>query len=293
MTAIPWRDEHERTSFPGIPAWGIRVSRSFGALDRFGVVRMPQLTPQWAWGGSRGAGVRVCVLDSGVDLPERSADEHVEALAVVPGPDGRMVVEAHDGGDAIGHGTACVGIIQAAAEEASITSVRVLNDGISGTGPAMLAGLRWAIDDGFDVVNMSLSTTKHTYVTALRELADRAYFRRCLLVVAAHNMPVLSYPWTFSSVLSVACHDVESDEHFYNPVPPVDFYARGVRVTVPWLGGRRKVVTGNSFATPSITGLCARILAKHPSLTPFQLKTVLYLTSTNVRRMTGDDDAVE
>jgi subtilisin len=53
-------------------------------------------------------------------------------------------------------------------------------------------------------------------------------------------------------------------------------------VTVAWVNGQRVVATGNSFATPHLAGLCARILAKRPDLTPFQLKTVLYLTADNV-----------
>jgi len=69
---------------------------------------------------------------------------------------------------------------------------------------------------------------------------------------------------------------------FYNPDPPVEFFARGVDVEVAWTGGARIRCTGNSFATPHMTGLCALVLGKHPELTPFQLKSVLYLTSSNV-----------
>ena len=69
---------------------------------------------------------------------------------------------------------------------------------------------------------------------------------------------------------------------FYNPDPPVEFFARGVDVEVAWVGGSKIRCTGNSFATPHMSGICALILSKHPELTPFQLKSVLHLTSTNV-----------
>ena len=68
---------------------------------------------------------------------------------------------------------------------------------------------------------------------------------------------------------------------FYNPSPPVEFFARGLDVEVAWLGGGRLRCTGNSFATPHLSGICALILSKHPELTPFQLKSVLYLTASN------------
>jgi subtilisin len=70
---------------------------------------------------------------------------------------------------------------------------------------------------------------------------------------------------------------------YYNPAPPVEFYARGVKVPVPWTQGRTRFGTGNSFAAPHIAAVCALILSKHRWLTPFQLKTVLYLTAKNVR----------
>ena len=50
---------------------------------------------------------------------------------------------------------------------------------------------------------MSLSTTKRQFAGVLHELTDRAYFQRNVLVASAHNMPVESYPWRFSSVISV------------------------------------------------------------------------------------------
>ena len=53
-------------------------------------------------------------------------------------------------------------------------------------------------------------------------------------------------------------------------------------VEVAWSGGSTVRSTGNSFATPHMSGICALIRARHPQLTPFQLKSVLFLTATNV-----------
>jgi subtilisin family serine protease len=159
----------------------------------------------------------------------------------------------------------------------------VLGAGYTGSGDALLAGLRWAVEQGFDVVNMSLSTTKRKFAEVLHELADSAYFGRTTLVASAHNMPVESYPWRFSSVISVGSHEDSDPLVFYaNPEPPVEFFARGVDVAVAWLGGSTIRCTGNSFATPHLSGICALLRSKHPELTPFQLKSILYLTASNV-----------
>jgi subtilisin family serine protease len=57
-----------------------------------------------------------------------------------------------------------------------------------------------------------------------------------------------------------------------------------VEVPVAWLGGETVRSTGNSFAAPHLSGICALIRSKHPNLTPFELKSVLYLIASNVRR---------
>ncbi len=126
--------------------------------------------------------------------------------------------------------------------------MRVLGSSFTGSGAVLLGGLRYAIEQGFDVINMSLSTTKKPFASVLHELADNAYFRRTVLVASAHNMPVESYPWRFSSVISVGSHE-EPDPltFFYNPNPPVEFFGRGVNVEVPWLGGRTLTVFGKQL----------------------------------------------
>jgi subtilisin len=264
-----------------LPAWSLPAD----AVDRIAMpVQWPaRVDREWAWGGSTGKGVRVCILDSGIEAGHPLVGEIQGAWSVAIGPDDEPIVTEDEQGDACGHGTACAGVVRSLAPEAELHSVRVLGAGYSGSGPVLLGGLRWAVEQGFDVVNMSLSTTKKQFASVLHELADTAYFRRTVLVASAHNMPVQSYPWRFSSVVSVGSHELDDPYAlFSNPEPPVEFFARGVDLDVAWLGGSRIRVTGNSFATPHVSGLCALVLAKHPELTPFQLKSVLYLVSDNV-----------
>jgi subtilisin family serine protease len=263
-----------------LPAWSLPA----GAVERIELsTTWPErVTRDWAWGGADGTGVRVCVLDSGIELDHPLVGTVQRSFAVSRAGD-EIEVHEDDAGDLCGHGTACAGVIRSIAPGCELTSVRVLGAGYTGSGPVLVAGLEWAIDQGFDVINMSLSTTKRQFAETLHELADSAYFRRTMLVASAHNMPVESFPWRFSSVISVGSHEQEDAlTYYYNPSPPVEFFARGLEVEVPWLGGGTLRCTGNSFATPHVAGICALILSKHAQLTPFQLKSVLYLTATNV-----------
>src|ERR671937_2264357 len=188
-----------------LPAWSLPAD----AAERISIgVEWPeQVTREWAWGGSSGKGVRVCILDSGIETGHPLVGEVEGAVAVRKTDDGEAVVEDDSEGDLCGHGTACAGIVRALAPECSLFSVRVLGAGFKGSGAVLLGGLRWAVEQGFDVINMSLSTTKPEIANLLHELADSAYFRRTVLVASAHNMPVESYPWRFSSVISVGSHD--------------------------------------------------------------------------------------
>ena len=154
-----------------------------------------------------------------------------------------------------------------------------------GNGGAFATGLQWAIEaSGAQVVNLSLSSRSDAFLVPLHELADLAYFRRVLLVSAANNVSVASYPSLFAAVVSVAAHDAaDAATWFYNPQPPVEFGAYGLDVDVAWRGGSRMVVTGNSFAAPHIAARAARIRAAHPHITPFETKTLLAATADNAR----------
>jgi len=242
------------------------------------------VTPDWAWGGATGRGVRVCIVDSGVESGHPMVGAVQGSYAVEPGPDGVPVVVETEHRDFCGHGTACASVVRSIAPECELFSVRVLGADSAGTGEALVIGLRWAVRQGYEVVNLSLSTSRRQFVDALREVADEAYFNRSLLVASAHNRSLESFPWRFSSVVSVGSHAQEDPALIlYNPEPPVEFFAHGLNVPVAWLAGQRIRCSGNSFATPHVAGYSALVLSKHRELTPFQVKNVLFLTAANVR----------
>jgi subtilisin family serine protease len=263
------------------PAWSAAFATdALPSLERIGPPE--QITREWAWGGSTGAGVKVAVIDSGVDADHPAVGGRVEYAAIVEdGEELRIDLQPH--GDDFGHGTACAGIIRGLAPDCLITSVKVLGAGLSGRGTVFAAGLRWAIENGMQVCNLSLGTTKRDFYALLHELVDEAYFNDVMLVTAANNMPQASFPSTYSSVISVASHDVRDDEVYYcNPHPPVEFGALGIDVHVAWLNGEYMDATGNSFAAPHITGLTARLLGKHPGLSVVHVKGILRALADNM-----------
>jgi subtilisin len=266
-----------------LPAW----TEPFRDDARSHLVRaaaLGQLDREWAWGGATGAGVTVAVLDSGVEAGHPLvAGRLIESVAVEIIDDEAHVV-ADQGVDLYGHGTACAGIIVGLAPEVEIVSVRVLGADLRGKGAAFLAGLEWAVARGAKVMNLSLSSKSERLFPFFHEVVDQAYFNHVALVSAVNNVPGLSFPSTFSSVFSVAAHGIADPEtFFYNPSPPVEWGAWGVDVPIAWKDGGSTVATGNSFAAPHIAGLVARVLSKHPGLTPFEMKAVMAAIADNPR----------
>jgi subtilisin len=243
----------------------------------------PGIDRDWAWGGSTGAGVAVAVVDSGID-PGHDLVRGVQRAAHVRfDSENEPEVVEESMGDRAGHGTACAGIVRSIAPDCELWDVCVLGSQARGNYTALVEGVAWAVEQGSRVINLSLSSSKAQAAEMLHALADDAYFHGAVIVASAHNLEVRSYPWRFSSVVSVASHEGEDPlEFLFNPEPPVELFARGMNVEVAWTGGARIVAAGNSFATAHVTGICALILSKHPELTPFQLKSVLYATASNI-----------
>ena len=251
---------------------------------------LTEITPEWAWGGSTGEGVKVAVVDSGIEYDHPAVggqvcggvnvewDETVkEKLRFEP---------VEQSSDLAGHGTACAGIIHKIAPDAKLYSVRVLGTNMGGRAYQFAAGVDWAVENGMDVVNLSLSTSKKDYFAMFHSITDEAYFKNIMVVSAASNFDEPSFPSLYSSVFSVASHAGKDPyTYYYNPTPPVEFGAPGIDLRVAWKDHGYVISTGNSFAAPHIAGIVTLIRAKHPELTPFQIKSVLWACAANVRRV--------
>lgn len=269
-----------------LPQW----SAAFAQTALVAGLPLPVPVREWAWGMGTGAGVKVAIIDSGVDSAHPLVGGVAGSVAIETdpsAPDGVRYVEGpHE--DVVGHGTACAAIIRSLAPQAELYSVRVLGANLKGRGAAFYGGIRWAIDSGMQVLNMSLSSSSAQWYAPLHEITDEAYFRNACLVCAANNLPGATYPSQFASVFSVAARPGDDAESIsYNTSPPVEFGARGLDVEVAWTGGLTTVASGNSFATPHVAGLVARILGQHPHLTPFQVKAVLHAVADNAVAQTS------
>jgi subtilisin family serine protease len=240
------------------------------------------MTRDEAFGGADGRGLRVAIVDSGVEASHPAVGGRVVESVRVDLAGDDVAIVPDEGTDVVGHGTAAAGIVHAIAPGADILSVRVLGPDNRAKGLAFLGALEWAIESGASVVNLSLSSKSDALYADFHALADRAYFSNVLLVSAANNVSGPSWPSLFAAVVSVAAHDVRDPAvWFYNPRPPVEFGAYGLDVDVAWRGGGRMRVTGNSFAAPHIAGVAALIRAARPDVSPFETKAILAATAND------------
>lgn len=228
-----------------------------------------------------GKGVKVCVIDSGIDGSHPAFTGKIRAqFDVVTDHMGVRCVPA-EVTDSIGHGTACAGIILQLAPEAEIYSVKVIGQESHGTADQLMAGLTFALDQGFDVINMSLGTTDDSVSRRLGALADRAFYEGRIIVAAANNFGQVAFPAHFSSVLAVNMEGFEDPETLrYEWGNSIEMSARGVYVEAPAMGGGTQLYTGTSFACPHVSGLLARLLSVYPGLAAFEARFALSLLSS-------------
>ncbi|MBX6377018.1 MAG: S8 family peptidase [Clostridia bacterium] len=236
------------------------------------------------WTVTRGEGVRVAVLDTGADLghPDLSANLAGGYNAIEPG---RPPLDDN------GHGTHVCGIIAAAgtgkgsvvgvAPAARLYTVKVMDRYGRGHLSDLIEGLAWCVDNGMQVVNLSLGSPESN---ASFELAIRNAARAGLLLVAAAGTAgpgpdSVMYPARYADVLAVAAVDrCDRLAPFSSRGPQIDLAAPGVDVLSTWPGTYAEQ-RGTSAAAPHVAGVAALVLALHPQLAPRRLAQVLRTTA--------------
>jgi subtilisin family serine protease len=226
-----------------------------------------------------GTGVRIAVLDSGIDTHHPELRSVCLADDIVVRQNGlRLTVEEGGTTDLYGHGTAIAGTLHRWAPEATIGSIRVLNERLGGKTEAIREGVRQAFDRGYQILNCSFGCRGDArYVMHYKEWVDEAYLHGIHIVAASNNFDygIPEWPAHFPTVVAVSMGRLEALEFTYRRKHLVEFSAAGWQVEVPWLNGQRKVVSGSSYAAPHMTAVIARVLSVWPELSPLEIKTLL------------------
>jgi type VII secretion-associated serine protease mycosin len=253
-----------------------------------------RLAPERVWPLTKGAGVTVGVVDTGVDAktPQLSGGRVQRGLDVAnPG-----AKPADD--DCYGHGTVVAGIIAAGARsgtgfsgiapDAEILPIRCAIVAKDGSPPALTAvemakGIRAAVDGGADVINISASTNApdQGLADAVRYAADRNVVVVASAANSAQQGDPVTYPASYPTVIAVGAVDINGKKADFSQTgkflslvaPGVGVTSIGPRGPGHWLG------SGTSYSAPFVAGAAALVRAYHPELTAGQVKRRLELTA--------------
>ncbi|MCU0873962.1 MAG: S8 family peptidase [Pirellulaceae bacterium] len=219
--------------------------------------------------GNRGAGIKVAILDTGIDYTHEDL-----AGNYIGGYD--FVFNDNDPYDDsyFGHGTHVAGIVAAeengigvigVAPEAELLAVKVLDGGGFGTADRIIAGIEWAVLQGADVINLSI---QGGHSQGLRDACDAAYEAGVLIVAAGGNSlagggPV-RYPAAYDSVIAVTATDTADVPGYFAPVGnALELTAPGVEILSTVARGGYDYLSGTSQAAPHVTGAAALYMASN------------------------------
>jgi type VII secretion-associated serine protease mycosin len=237
------------------------------------------------WQNSRGAGVKVAVIDTGVDNDNTQLQQAIDPDVrgkdyITPGGDGTD--------DPVGHGTKVAGIIAARpipgtgfvgiAPKATIIPIRQNDAEGSGTAGTMADAIDYAVGHGANVINISQDTSQALQPGSdLEKSVEKAINKGVVVVAAAGNdgasgQKKLTYPASFPGVLAVAASDRNNERaSFSQPGAFVGVAAPGVDMVSTVPKGGQCIDNGTSFAAPYVAGVVALVRSKYPKWTPAQV----------------------
>ncbi len=217
----------------------------------------------------------VAIIDSGVDATHPDLAGRVVSACRI---ENKAVIEVEmpSNNDTFGHGTGVASIIARTAPNARLFDIRVLQPGNKGSGDDLVAGLRLAVRSRHRVINMSLAASAKL-VPELVESCERAYYQDQVVVAARRNMPISDdgFPAEFASVIGVDNGELPPMALRYRPKRTIEVEALGDAITVAAAGGGYTVMSGTSFATPMVSGLCALLLGAFPTLRPYEVRAII------------------
>ena len=231
-----------------------------------------------------GKGVRVGILDSGVDFSHPAIADSVHKSLEVREYQGGMVCQEAPGTDVLGHGTMCAGVIHGIAPEATLFNIKILDESGNNSPAKVISGIQWAVANGLHVLNLSLASVNMSRNSIVDMLywVEQAYYKGMILIAATDNRQKRGFPGDYTSVIGVDFQHFPDFKSFnYYLGKAVELEAKGVYVEAPFPGNQYIKTTCTSIACPHVTGLVARILSSMPGLTPFQMKTLLLAVRSN------------
>jgi subtilisin len=230
-----------------------------------------------AWAKTRGAGVKVVVIDTGLDMT------HPDLAGNIKGG-WNAITKGNDFTDDHGHGTHCGGNIAAldnkigivgVAPKVDLYGVKVLDANGSGTFDDVIAGMQWAVDNHMEIASMSLGADQGNQ--ALADMVKAMKAKGVTLVAAAGNSGgAVGFPGGYPEAIAVAAGDQNDGlADFSSRGPEVAVIAPGVDIKSLSMKGGYETMSGTSMATPHVAGLAALWLSKHKGSTPDQIRAAL------------------
>jgi hypothetical protein len=212
-----------------------------------------------------GEGVRIALIDSGINAGHSHVGPIGGGVAFDAGPQGK-VRQTSDYRDSLGHGTALAGILKFKAPEATLFAVKIFTDRLVTSIEILEAALRWAIEQKMHVINLSLGTANPEHRARMARIAARA--KRAGTLIAASSPPERAdmFPAAIDGVFGVAASDDCSwSEYQYNSEDTIHFRAHPSPRPLPGLDQARNY-RGHSFASAHLSALLALLIQDRPGL---------------------------